>query len=158
MKNFIKIIVFCLAILWMYSISYAQQWSRTDNWSSPLQVFENVVGNANNDPDKIQHTALDWVSDLEWNNPRAYKISNTLDYFRIHIGPYIQRAVYIWLIASTLWLIICWFLMVTWGISKSGWFEKVKWRIVNALLWVFMLSGFYLVIKLMMSIINYFVE
>lgn len=156
MKKYIKIMLFLLAMFWVYSFSYAQQWKWTDWWSTPFQVLESVVDEANAWSDKIQRTALDNVSDLEWTFARQYKISNTLDYIRMHISPYIQRAVYIWFVASTAWLIICGFLMVTWWISKSSWFEKVKWRVINALLWVFMLSGFYIVIKFMMSIINYF--
>ena len=158
MKKFAKIIVFFLVAFWLFSFSYAQEWRWTTRWSTPFQVFESVVGEANSDQDRIQRTALDNVSDLEWSYARQYKISNTLDYFRAHIGPYIQWAVYIWLVASTAWLIICGFLMVTWWVTKSSGFEKIKWRVINALLWIFFLSWFYIIIKFMMSIINYFFD
>lgn len=156
MRNFAKIILLSLCSILLYSFSYAQQWRWSNWWSTPLQVFETVVGEANSDHDKIQQTAINGVTDLEWSYARQYKISNTIDYLRRHIGPYIQRIVYIWLIASTAGLILCWFLMVTWWIWKSSGFEKVKWRIVSALLWIFMLSWFYIVIKFMMWIINTF--
>lgn len=155
MKIFAKIFLFFLAILWMFSFSYAQSWKWTNWWSTPFQVFESVVGKANEWSDKIQKTALDGVTDLQWNYARQYKISNTLDFLRKNIGPYIQWAIYVWFIASTAWLIICWFLLVTWWLSKTD--IKIKWRLTNALLWVFMLSGFYIVIKFMISIINTFV-
>lgn len=156
MKIFAKIILSLSALIFIFSFSYAQEWKWASRWSSPFQVFENFVWEANNDNYKIQKTALDWVTDLEWSYSREYKISNTLDYIRINIGPYIQWIVYIWFVLSTAWLIICWFLLVTWWITKSSWFDKVKWKIVNALLWVFLLSWFYIVIKLMMWIINTF--
>ena len=157
MRKCIKIVLLLWSICWICCFTYAQQWRRADWWSSPTQILENVVGEVNSNNDKIQKTAWDQITDLQWSYPRQYKISNTLDYIRRNIGPYIQRAVYIWFIASTAWLVICWFLLVTWWITKSSWFEKVKWRLVNALLWVFVLSGFYIIIKFMMSVINYFV-
>lgn len=154
MKNFAKIIVFLIAITSLFSFSFAQEWHRWNRWSSPFQVFEKVVDKANEWHDKIQDTAMDWITDLEWSFGANYKISNTLDYVRKHIAPYIQRAIYIWFVTSTTWLIICWFLLVTWWISKTSWFEKVKWKIINALLGVFVLSWFYLIIKLIIWIIN----
>lgn len=156
MKNFVKIIVLLFALTTLYSFSFAQEWRWGSWWSSPLQVFEQVVNEANHWNYNIQETALDGVTDLEWTYPRQYKISNTLDYFRQHIDPYIQWAVYIWLIVSTVWLIICGFLMVTGWVTKSSGFDKVKSKIINALLWVFVLSGFYLIIKLIVWIINTF--
>ena len=154
MKIFSKIMV-CLAIMFtMISFSYAW-WGWTDRGSTPLQVFENIVDEANeNDRYSIQETSFDGISDLQWTYARQYKISNTLDYIRQEIDPYLQRAAYVGLVVSTAWLIICGFLMVTWWISKSSGFEKVKSKIINALLWVFLLSGFYLVIELFVWVIN----
>lgn len=154
MKKFVKILMFLVACTAMYSFSFAQEWRWWKRWASPIQVFDNVVGKANQWHNKIQETALDTAWDINYNWP--YKITNTLEYLRQNIAPYIQWAVYIWFVASTAWLIICWFLLVTWWISKSGWFDKVKWKIVNALLAVFVLSGFYLLIKLMVWLINTF--
>jgi len=156
MKRFSKIILLSLSALLLYCFSYAQEWRWSNWWATPLQVFENVVSETNEWHDKIQQTAIDGITDLEWSYSRQFKISNTLDYIRRHIGPYIQRVVYIWLILSTTWLVICGFILVTWWVWKSGWFDKVKWRIVSALLWVFTLSWFYIIIKFMMWIINTF--
>ncbi len=157
MKKFTKILLSLLVFTTVFSFSYAQEWKWTNRWSTPMQVFETFVDKTNDEwRYNVQDTALDWVTDLQWIYPRQYKISNTLDYIRQEIDPYLQRAAYIGLVASTTWLIICWFLLVTWWISKSSWFEKVKWKIFNALIWVFLLSGFYLVVKLFISIINMF--
>lgn len=138
----------------LFSFSFAQEWRWWNRWASPIQVFDNVVGRANEWRYNIQETAMDWITDLQWSYDSNYKISNTLDYVRKHISPYIQRAVYIWFVVSTAWLIICGFLLVTWGIWKSSGFDKVKWKIINALLGVFVLSWFYLLIKLMVGLIN----
>lgn len=155
MKKFTKIILSMFALFTLFSFSYAQEWKRTNRWSTPMQVFETFVDKANDNwRYSIQETALDNVSDLQWIYLRQYKISNTLDFIRQEIDPYLQRAAYIGLVASTVWLIICWFLLVTGGISKMEWFKSVKWRVINALIWVFLLSGFYLVVKLFISVIN----
>lgn len=156
MKNFVKILALFLACTTMISISFAQEWRWWNRWSTPFQVFDNVAHDANEWRYDIQDTALDWITDLQWSFDGNYKITNTLDYIRKHISPYIQRAVYVWFVASTAWLIICGFLLVTWWIWKSWWFEKVKWKIVNALLGVFVLSWFYLIIQLMVWLINTF--
>lgn len=157
MKKFTKILLSLLVFTTIFSFSYAQEWRWTNRWSTPIQVFETFVDKTNDEwRYNVQDTALDWVTDLQWIYPRQYKISNTLDYIRQEIDPFLQRAAYIGLVASTAGLIICWFLMVTWWIGKSSWFEKVKWKIFNALIWVFLLSWFYLVIKLFISIINMF--
>jgi len=157
MKNFVKISLVLSIIISIFGFSYAQEGRRWSYWSDLLQVFENVVNQSNNDWNyNIQETAIDGITELQWSYSPEFKISNTLDYIKQHIDPYIQRVVYLWLIISTVWLIVCWFLLVTWWIWKSGWFEKVKWKIINALLWVFLLSWFYLFIKLMVWVINMF--
>lgn len=158
MKVFTKIIIAFISYIFVsLCFSYAQEWRRGNRWSSPFQVFTNVVGEANSNwSDSIQETLFDGITDLEWSFPREYKITNTLDYVRQHISPLVQWAVYVWFVVSTTWLIICGFLLVTGWISKSSWFEKVKWKIINALLGIFVLSWFYLLIKLMVWLINTF--
>ena len=157
MRNFTKIILSLSALLALFSVSFAQEWQRTHRWSTPIQIFETFVDKTNNEwRYSIQETALDGITDLQWIYPRQFKISNTLDYLRQEIDPYLQRAAYIGLVASTAGLIICGFLMVTWWIGKTSGFEKVKSKIFNALIGVFLLSGFYLVVKLFISIINMF--
>lgn len=155
MRKLTKIILSLTSLFVLFSVSYAQEWKWTNRWSTPLQVFETFVDEANDEGRySIQETALDGITDLQWVYPRQYKISNTLDYIRQEIDPYLQRAAYIGLVVSTAGLIICWFLMVTWGIDKTTWFEKVKSKIFSALIGVFLLSGFYLVVKLFISVIN----
>ena len=156
MKNFVKILICLISCTATFALWSAQEWRWWNRWSSPIQVFENVVSKSNEWKNSIQETALDWITDLQWAYGRQYKISNTLDYIRKNISPYIQWAVYVWFVVSTAWLIICGFLLVTWWIWKSSWFDKVKWKIINALLGVFVLSWFYLIIKLIVWIINTF--
>lgn len=153
MRKILKIALLTSISLLFVNYSLAQSNSWAGYWSTPMQVLDTVVDKANA-TDDYQRTALDGITDLQWTYKRSRKISNTFDYLRMHIWPYIQWAVYIGLVLSTAGLIICWLLMVTWWISKTKWFESVKWKIVNALLWVFFLSWFYLLIDLIVWLTN----
>lgn len=153
MKKILKIVLLASISLLFANYSNAQSNSWAGYWSTPMQVLDSVVDKANASDD-YQRTALDGITDLQWTYKRSWKISNTFDYLRMHIWPYIQWAVYIWLILSTTGLIICWLLMVTWWVSKVKGFENIKWKIINALLWVFFLSWFYLLIDLIVWLTN----
>lgn len=153
MRKTWKIILVTSFFLLLANYSCAQSNSWAGYWSTPMQVLDSVVDEANASDD-YQRTALDGITNLQWPYKSSWKISNTLDYLRMNIWPYIQWAVYIWLVLSTVWLIICWLLMVTWSISKTEWFKSVKWKIINALLWVFFLSGFYVLIDLIVWLTN----
>ena len=153
MKKILKIVLLASISLLFTNYTNAQSNSWAGYWSTPMQVLDSVVDKANASDD-YQRTALDGINDLQWIYKGSWKISNTLDYLRMHIWPYIQWGVYIWLVLSTTGLIICWLLMVTWWVSKVKGFENIKWKIINALLWVFFLSWFYLLIDLIVWLTN----
>lgn len=119
----------------------------------PLQILDTVVEEAN-DEYKIQQTALDQATDKQWAYASQYKIANTLDRFRNNINPYLQRAVYIWLSAAVVLLIYNGLLMVTNAAHKEGETAKIKKNIMNIVIWVVILTWFYFIIKLTVSIIN----
>ncbi len=135
-------------------LSFAQ--SSDSRWKygeDPIQILDNVVSEANDDY-KIQQTALDNATDKQWAYASQYKIANTLDWFRNNINPYLQWAVYIWLSIAVILLIYNGFLMVTNAIHKEGETAKIKKNIINIVIGVIVLTGFYFIIKLMVSIIN----
>jgi hypothetical protein len=113
-----------------------------------------MVDDANNDWYAIQETALDWISDMEWEYERSYKISNTLDYVRKNLDPYLQWAIYAWLVLATIGIIYIGFLIVTNALHKQWDWTKVKTNIMHILLWVFLLSGFYFIIKMVVALIT----
>lgn len=119
-----------------------------------MDTLESVVHDANGGQYKIQDTALDSVTDLQWDFGRQYKISNTLTYLRKNIDPYMQWAVYVWLVLATIVLIYMWFLMVTWWIHKSWDFSKLKSRFWYVVIWVLLLSGFYVLVKVVVALLN----
>lgn len=135
-------------------LSFAQHDKRWDYGSDPLMIFETIVDEANSDGYAIQETALDWITDLQWPYAREYKISNTLDYVRQNMDPYLQWIIYAWLVLATISIIYAWFLLVTNSIHKQWDRTKVKTNIMYTLLWVFMLSWFYFVIKIVVALIT----
>ncbi len=145
-----------VAIMLGYSLplfSFAQSDSRGKYGEDPIQILDNVVSEAN-DEYKIQQTALDTATDKEWAYASQYKIANTLDRFRNNINPYLQRTVYIWLSVAVILLIYNGFLMVTNAVHKEWEVAKIKKNIINIIIGVIILTGFYFIIRLTVSIIN----
>lgn len=132
-------------------ISYAASWWTPE--SDPFQVLEAVKDKANEDY-KIQETALDQITDETWPYSRQYKIANTLDYIRQNIYPYLQRVVYIWLVAAVILIIYNGFLMVTNWVHNQWDMTKIKKNLVNIVIWVILLTGFYFILRLMVAIIT----
>ncbi|AHB40964.1 hypothetical protein P148_SR1C00001G0154 [candidate division SR1 bacterium RAAC1_SR1_1] len=152
MKKIFAAFLFCLISLVNLSV-FAEQQSRGGYGNDPLEVLDRVVGEANKDV-QFQETALDNITDKEGSFQAQYKISNTLDYLRINIAPYLQWAVYIGLVVAVILIVYNGFLMVTHTINKEGDFGKVKARIGYIAVGVLLLTGFYAIIKLVVGLIN----
>lgn len=145
--------LFVLGFLSLPLLSFAQEWSWGKYGNDPIMILDTVVQEANQDG-KIQQTALDGVTDQAWSYSKQYKIANTLDRLRANINPYLQRAVYIWLSVAVILLIYNGFLMVTNSLHGEWDIAKVKKRFIYILIWVLLLTGFYFIIKLVVSLIN----
>lgn len=152
MKKLCTVILFCSLFLLNVGV-FAEQESRWWYGNDPLEVLDRVVGEANKNV-QFQETALDNISDKEGSFQSQYKIANTLDYLRINIAPYLQWAVYIWLVIAVILIVYNGFLMVTHTINNEGDFGKVKSRIWYIAIWVLLLTWFYAIIKLVVGLIN----
>lgn len=135
------------------SITSAEETSRWLYGNSPTEVLDRVVWEANKKVE-IQETALDNIDDTQWWYQGQYKISNTLDYLRMNIAPYLQWMVYIWLVVAVILVVYNWFLMVTHTINKSWDFGKIKKNLWYITIWVLLLTGFYAIIKILVWLIN----
>ena len=95
MKKFILGIFVLCCTLPLLSFA-ANPDSRGKYGSDPILILDRVVSEANEDV-KIQQTALDGVTDTQsaYTSSNQYKITNTLDWLRKNINPYLQWAVYI---------------------------------------------------------------
>lgn len=147
------LLFFFLAIYLMPLLGFAQEKSRGNYWNDPIKILDTVVWKSNDDY-KIQQTSLDNVTDKQWWYASSYKIANTLDWLRNNINPYLQRAVYIGLSVAVILLIYNGFLMVTNAIHKEWEVVKIKKNIMNIIIGVILLTGFYFIIKLVGSIIT----
>lgn len=149
-----KAILISLLVLYALPLfGFAQDSSRSKYGENPIQILDNVVEEANDDY-KIQQTALDGATDKQWAYASQYKIANTLDRLRNNISPYLQWAVYIGLSAAVILLIYNGFLMVTNSIHKEWEAAKIKKNMINIVIGVIFLTGFYFIIKLVVSLIN----
>jgi len=156
MQNLLKKVlmsVFFLQMLINAAPLFAQNMSRGDYETEPMQILEAVKDQANKDY-KIQETALDNINDQEGGYDSDYKIANTLDYIRNNIYPYLQRAVYIGLSAAVILLIYNGFLLVTNAAHKAGDLSKVKKNITYIAIGVLLLTGFYFILKVTVSLIT----
>lgn len=151
MKRFLLMFILFLSVVPVFS--FAQNENRWKYGENPIQILDNVVSEAN-DEYKIQQTALDSATDKQWTYASTYKIANTLDWLRNNINPYLQWAVYIGLSIAVILLIYNGFLMVTNSIHKEGETAKIKKNIINIAIGVIVLTWFYFIIKLAVSLIN----
>lgn len=153
-KIILAFIIFCSALPLM-SFAQSDNSSRGKYWGNPIQILDTVVSNANDAAwYQIQQTSLDSATDKQWAYASPYKIANTLDWLRNNINPYLQWAVYIGLSIAVILLIYNGFLMVTNVIHKEWETAKIKKNIINILIGVIILTGFYFIIKLAVSLIN----
>ena len=151
-----KLILVILALCYSLPLfSFAQSDNRWKYGANPIQILDNVVQNANDTPwYQVQQTALDGATDKQWGYASSYKIANTLDWLRNNINPYLQWAVYIGLSVAVILLIYNGFLMVTNAVHGEWEMAKVKKNIINIVIGVIILTWFYFIIKLAVSLIN----
>lgn len=124
---------------------------------NPMQMLDNFAYEVN-EWDRIQDTVVNDISNIQWQYASEYKIANTLDSIRMQIAPYIQRTMYIGLSLAVLAIIYNGFLMVTNSIHGNGTWEKVKSRIINICIGVWLLTWFYVVIQLLLATISYVLQ
>lgn len=126
--------------------------SRGDLYTTPSEIFDDLMKWS-----KTQDTALDNVDPKEWRFDSQYVIANTLDSLRKNIYPYMQWILYIWLAAATILIIITgWQLVVS---LQSGYdTKKAIERLKNIGIWVWVLTGFYFILRIFMAVLTYFLQ
>lgn len=118
-----------------------------------MDVLNTLAQDANED--RIFDNQLNSVSRLDGGYTQTFKITNTLDSIRIKIAPYMQWAVFLGLSIAVLLIIYNGFLLVTNNVSDMK-LEKAKSNIINILTGVAVLTGFYLIIRLVVSLLANF--
>ena len=147
-----------MTILFLGSISFPAfaQVSRNTASHSPMDLLNQVVERSNEEH-KIQDTKLDGITSV-WSYGPAYRLTNTLEYIKNNIHPYIQWVVYLGLAVATIMLIYNGFLMVTNVIHEKGELSKIKGNFVWIGIGVVILTGFYYLIDIVLAIVNFLFE
>ena len=152
MKKILLAILAFSAVIPLVNLAQDSSWA-SKYGNDPIRILDSVVGEAN-DEYKIQQTSLDDATSQQWAYASQYKIANTLDWFRNNINPYLQWTVYIGLSLAVILLIYNGLLMVTNAVHKEWETAKIKKNIMNIVIGVIVLTGFYFIIKLAVAIIN----
>jgi len=142
-----------MALLFV-GVWYAQVDRRGEFGDDPDRILDNVVAEVSEGAENAQDTELNRVNRVEWWYPARFTISNTLDSLRTRLNPYLQWLVYIGLAAATIFIIYNWFLLVTWSLHTSGEWSAVQKKLINVIIWVLLLTGFYFVIRLLVILVN----
>lgn len=120
--------------------------------SSPEEIATTIAGKANEDQ-KVQDTKFDKINN-QWSYGKNYQITNTLEWIRNNIQPYIQWTLYIGLVGATILLIRNGFKMVTGSAIGGGDLKTTKENIKSILVGVLIMGGFLVIIKIVNAIVN----
>ena len=164
-----------LFLIWgtLFSVSYAeeggdanvlpaeteqkQERKFTDN---PVSLMKTVYTKANEEGEKVQKTPLDSVNSKYCNElylDGRFTLARTLCSIKYWIKWYLQYIVYIWLVGATIFIIWNWFMIVT-ATNKEDQMKKFRTNIINLAIWVILLTSFYFILDVFVSIINFVAE
>ena len=150
--------IFCIVCLYwgISGLVVAEDQSWWSLWSSPTNVLDRFAARVNTE--RIQDNALNDTSNIQWQYSSEYKLSNTLDAIRNQITPYIQWIMYIGLTISVILIIHNGLLMVTNALHDQWDIDKIKTRLKNIWIWVWLLTWFYVIIQLWLALIDYVLQ
>lgn len=134
--------------------SFAAWWG--NYWTAPSEVLDRVVWEANV-WSPVQDTKLDRISDTNWQFATQYKLTNTLDSIRQEIAPYLQWFMFIGLSVATVMIIITGFQLVT-SVQSGADTKKAAWRIKNIAIGIIVMTWFYIITRLFMSLVAYVLQ
>lgn len=149
-----------MAVWCVISSSYV--WAQSKyftEWKSPMDLV-NQYHKETNKTDKIQETDLDSVTSnacLELGVDWRFTLSRTLCNIKASIGDYLQYILYIWLTAATIFLIRNGFQIVT-SSDKEKQMSTFKKNLIYIIIWVVLLTWFYYVIDIFVSVVNLVAE
>ncbi len=147
------IVVTILSVAWVN----ASTSSRGNYGTSPTEVLDRVVGEANIET-RIQDTQLDRISGIrDWQFASKYQIANTLDSIRVQIAPYLQWFMFIGLSIATVMIIITGFQLVT-SVQSGSDTKKASARIKNIAIGIIIMTWFYVITRLFMSLVAYVLQ
>ncbi len=152
MKIKIRLLTLSLLIIGLTTnMSNANEGLQINYNNSPEEIVATIVDKANEE-NKIQETKLDKINNR--GSFGTYQITNTLEWITKNVQPYIQWILYIGLVGATILLIWNGFRLVTNSATSGGDMKTVKENIKNIMIGVIIMTGFLVIIKLVMAIMN----
>lgn len=113
----------------------------------PDEILDDIVDHGKSD---IVKTKLDSVTNMQEFNPEN-KVSGTLESVRENISFYLQRVVYIALSGAVLLIIYNGLRLVVSPVSAEE-ASAIKTRMIYIALWILLVTWFYFVLKILLSI------
>lgn len=145
-KIFVLLVMSVCVLSWGGMVSFAQ-----DRWavgSDPTQIIEQIRGEK---AEKIIQTELDRVDVSEGWFEDQYRLANTLDSVRVNIAVYLQRLTFALLVAGVV-LIIYNGLRLVLSPMQPEEAANVKKRLQYIIAWLLVGTGFYFLIKVILSV------
>lgn len=158
------VIIFCASILTIVQAQWTVEW---DEWkvdkSKPTDLLYRVHYEANDEAGtKVQVTPLNKVSsklgshcDIAITDKR-FTLTKTFCSIKYYIRWYLQYIMYIWLAGATIFIIRNWFLIVT-AADKEKQMWTFKKNMKNLIIWVILLTSFYFILDVFVSVVNFIV-
>ena len=147
-------------------VSYAQESpeehedkTKREFSNNPVDLVKKVYREAN-DEDAVQNTALDNVNSKFCNElslDGKYTLARTLCSIKYWIRGYLQYVMYVWLAGATIFIIRNWFKIVT-ATDKESQMKKFKENIKYLIIWVILITCFYFILDVFVSIVNFIAE
>lgn len=131
-----KIILIACCLIGFTTITFAS-WNK-----SPMEILDNLKD------EEIQNTALDNAvsTSSKW-------IKATLNAIKENSWGYLQWIAYFWLSIALVLIIYNWIRLIMAWLTGSDEMWKFKKRFVNLVIWVFVVTSWYLIIMFVVSII-----
>ena len=129
--------------------------------NDPITVVDSFYKKANKkSSDRVQNTDLDAVTSNYCNElgvDGRFSITKTLCNIKANIWDYLQYIMYIGLSAATILLIRNGFKLVTSSDREKQMKEFTK-NLINIIIWVVLLTAFYYIIDIFVSVVNLVAE
>lgn len=149
MKYFFSV-TFCF--LFFLNITFSAS-RKTYSWTTAENVLDRVVDNSKTN---IIESKFDNVIN-KGTFGQDKKISGTLDSIRDNISFYLNWVLFLGLTGATILIVYNGFLLVFTPVAGDQ-LEKVKKRLLNIVVGVVVMTGFYFIIKISLSVMNMILE
>ena len=138
--------------IWVFSfISIWFVASQDVKWdANPIDLIDNLKDN------NIQNSAIGSSGDYsKWNDKKWNGIKWTLDILSKELTPYLKWIIFVSLVIGTILIMINGIeLMKNASTGKEWEIWKIKTRMINIVIWVSIVVGFTIIVKIFVSVIN----